>query len=106
MDKTLQLLGLARRAGKLVIGRDAVLDAVKKNKTTLILLTSDASPRHRRELENAGCRCPVASLSCDMPTAGAATGRVSCIFALTDAGFAAAVTKTINEEEAHHGSEI
>ena len=35
MDKTLQLLGLARRAGKLVIGRDAVLDAVKKNKTTL-----------------------------------------------------------------------
>lgn len=106
MNKTLQLLGLARRAGKLIAGRDAVLDAVKKNQTTLILLTTDASGRHRRELENAGCRCPVAVLPCDMQTAGAATGKRSCIFALTDAGFAAAVTKTINEEEAHYGSKV
>ena len=106
MNKTLQLMGLARRAGKLVAGRDAVLDAVKKNQTTLILLTSDASARHRRELENAGCKCETATLSCDMQTAGAATGKKSCIFALTDAGFAAAVTKTINEEEAHYGSKV
>lgn len=106
MDKTLQLMGLARRTGKLIAGRDAVLDAVKKNQTTLILLTSDASARHRRELENAGCRSGIATLPCDMQAAGAATGKRSCIFALTDPGFAAAVTKTINEEEAQYGRKI
>ena len=106
MDKTLQLLGLARRAGKLSIGRDAVLDAVKKNKARLILLTADASPRHLRELRNAGYAGETAALGCDMQTAGAATGKQSCIFALEDAGFAAAVTKTIYEEESHHGRKI
>ena len=106
MDKTLQLLGLARRAGKLAAGRDAVLDAVKKNETTLVLLTSDASERHRRELKNAGCLCEIKTLPCDMEAAGAATGKRSCIFALTDAGFAAAVTKTINEEETLYGRKV
>ena len=103
MHKTLQLLGLARRAGKLYIGHDAVLDAAKKQKAKLILFTSDASARHKRELQAAGYTGKTVTLACDMNTAGLATGKRSCIFALDDAGFAAAVQKTIDEEDTQHG---
>ena len=106
MNKTLQLLGLARRAGKLCIGHDAVLDAAKKKKVKLILFTSDASARHKRELQAAGYDRETITLDCDMKTAGLAVGRQSCIFALEDAGFAAAVQKTTDEEDTQHGSKI
>ncbi len=106
MNKTLQLMGLARRAGKLLIGHDAVMDAVKKQNVKLILLTSDASARHKRELQAAGYAGKTVSLNCDMQTAGLATGRRSCIYALEDAGFAAAVQKTTDEEDTQHGCKI
>ena len=99
-------MGLARRAGKLAIGHDAVMDAIRKQEATLILITSDASDRHMRELRAAGCAGKTAKLACDMETAGLAVGKRSCIFALKDAGFAAAVQKTINEEDSQHGCKV
>ena len=106
MNKTLQLLGLARRAGRLIAGTDAVTDAVKKGKAKAILLTADASVRHARELKTMGYEGKTLTLPCDMDTAGAAVGKRSCIFALTDGGFAAAVEKSLNEEDAKHASKI
>ena len=106
MDKTLQLLGLARRAGKLAIGRDAVADAIKKQEAELVLLTSDASVRHQRELAAAGYAKKTITLACDMETAGLALGKRSCIFALKDENFAAAVQKKIDEEDSQYGCKI
>ena len=105
-EKTLSLLGLARRAGKLLVGHDAVLTSVKKRKTKLVILTSDASPRHRKELEAAGYTGGVAVLPADMETAGRALGKRCCICSLEDAGFADAVKKTICEEDIIDGSKV
>ena len=105
-DKTLSLLGLARRAGKLLIGHDAVFASVKKRQTKLVILTSDASPRHLKELQAAGYPGETAVLPADMETTGPAVGKRSCIFALEDAGFADAVKKTICEEDIIDGSKI
>lgn len=44
-DKTLSMLGLARRAGKLSMGHNMALQALLKNKVKLILFCSDVSPR-------------------------------------------------------------
>lgn len=44
-DKTLSMLGLARRAGNLSMGHDMALQALLKNKAKLILFCSDVSPR-------------------------------------------------------------
>lgn len=44
-DKTLSMLGLARRAGKLSMGHDMALQALLKNKAKLILFCRDVSPR-------------------------------------------------------------
>lgn len=43
MNKTLNLLGIARRAKKLVLGTDNVLNALSSNKIKLILIANDAS---------------------------------------------------------------
>ena len=43
MHKVLKLLGLAKRAGKLVVGTDAVISKLQANKLDLIFVASDAS---------------------------------------------------------------
>ncbi len=44
MIKIFNLLGLARRAGKLVFGTDAVLKNLGKKQTHMIFVASDSSP--------------------------------------------------------------
>lgn len=43
MHKVLMLLGLAKRAGKVVVGTDAVISKLQANKLNLIFVASDAS---------------------------------------------------------------
>ena len=43
MNKVFNYLGLAKRAGKLVLGTDAVLKNLNRNHTHLIVLASDSS---------------------------------------------------------------
>lgn len=95
MNKTLSLMGMARRAGKLGIGHDAVFAAVRSSKAAAVILTSDASQRHLRELEAAGFNGRVITLSETMDEVGCAVGKRSCIFSVEDAGFAGAIEKTV-----------
>jgi ribosomal protein L7Ae-like RNA K-turn-binding protein len=44
-DRLLQLLGIARRAGKLTFGLDASVKTILEGESQLILVASDASPR-------------------------------------------------------------
>ncbi|MBE6790703.1 MAG: 50S ribosomal protein L7 [Ruminococcaceae bacterium] len=97
-DKTLNMLGLMRRAGKLLIGHDAVLLSVRQGKAAAVILTSDASPRHKREIEAAGFDGKIIELPCTMEEAGFSVGKKSCIFATEDSGFVKAIDKTITKE--------
>ncbi len=97
MSDALNLLGLARRAGKLQIGHDAALLSVRKGNAALVILTSDASPRHKRELEAAGFTKAV-TVPYTMADAGVATGKKSCIYALEDEGFSKAFINKISKE--------
>ena len=49
--KILTLLGFAKKAGKLVIGKQAVLKAFQKKRVYLILLSNDASSKTIDELQ-------------------------------------------------------
>ncbi|MDY4255925.1 MAG: ribosomal L7Ae/L30e/S12e/Gadd45 family protein [Oscillospiraceae bacterium] len=95
MNKTLSLMGLARKAGKLGIGHDVVFAAVRNGTAKAVILTSDASPRHARELEAAGFSGRVIVTDADMDEAGRALGKRSCIFSVDDSGFAKAIEKTV-----------
>ncbi len=43
MNKILSLLGLAKRAGKVIVGTDAVISKLQENKLNLIFVAKDAS---------------------------------------------------------------
>ena len=53
-DRLLSLLGLARKAGKVVFGRDCAAEAVRKKQAKLLLLASDLSPKSKKEMEFLG----------------------------------------------------
>jgi ribosomal protein L7Ae-like RNA K-turn-binding protein len=91
-------MGIARRAGKLLIGHDAVMLSVRNKKALAVILTSDASKRHIREIEAADFQGKVIVLDAGMDEAGYMTGKRSCIFALEDEGFIKAINKTLIEE--------
>ena len=94
-DKLLGLLGIARRAGHLLIGFDAAKAALLANKATLLLLTQDCSPKTEKELRYAGQdkRCPIHTIPADKTTLAAALGlqKPVAVVATNDAGFATAM---------------
>ena len=95
---TLNLLGLARKAGRIEIGEEPVGAACRARRTRLLILASDAADNsirragHFAQAGNAVCvRTPFTK-----EQIGAAVGRGSCAMAaLTDAGMAAAFLKKL-----------
>ena len=95
-DKLRGMLGLAKRAGRLVTGQDAVFDAVRKGeKTSLALAAADASDRTVKQLTDKctsfGVPCRRLPLTSD--ELGASLGKKAPIStaAVTDRGFAEAI---------------
>ena len=84
-NKALGLLGLARRAGKLCLGHDAVKAAVQNGTACLCLLSSDASERLcaeiKRTTEQYGNRT-----------------KKTAVLAVLDRGFAEKITELIWRE--------
>ena len=82
--RPLRLLGLARRAGKLACGADAVKGAAERAR--LILIACDAGSAVRREAAGYGKR--VIGLPYGKEELGRAVGRESCaVAALIDEEF-------------------
>lgn len=95
MTKLYSMMGLCLRAGKLLVGRDAVIAAVKRGRVRSVYLTSDAAASHRRELAAVAPDLPVLALPFTMDDALEHLGKRSCIFAAADGNFAAAIEKLI-----------
>lgn len=89
-DRLPGLWGLARRAGKVVFGLDAVLKAAGEGKIKLVFLAEDASERSKRE---AGRVCseheiPVIYTEYSMERMGSAIGRSNtAVLGFTDESF-------------------
>ena len=50
-NKALRLLGLATRAGKIAFGTESVIDTIKKNKASLVIIANDAADRTKRNIQ-------------------------------------------------------
>lgn len=98
--KLLSLLGICRRAGKLSCGHDAAVGSVKSRSAKLCLLSSDASPRLRKEMERETSfderNIPVKTLFSTMNEIGKATGLKSAVVTVNDEGFAKTVLGLLN----------
>ncbi|KRM57216.1 L7Ae/L30e/S12e/Gadd45 family ribosomal protein [Secundilactobacillus malefermentans] len=51
-DSFLNFLGIAKRAGKLVLGEDLVLKAIKKNAVQLVILGSDTGAASAKKIND------------------------------------------------------
>ena len=95
------LTGLAYRAGRLIMGTDAVVTAIQENKVKLILLAADISAHTRSTIlsaaESSGCL--VTDMPCGKNELGGALGRAAVsVAALTDIGFASAIVERMATE--------
>ena len=93
--RLLSLLGLARRATRLSLGRDPAEEALRKGQARLVLLAEDLSQHTaggvRFAAEEAGV--DVLTAACTMDEISMALGKRTGVVAVNDAGFA----KTLHE---------
>ena len=85
-----RLIGLARRAGRLVLGSEAVERAARSGTITLLILAGDAGPNTTSRMEQVGrvTQTPVLVVD-DRKTLGHWTGHKERVVAgLADQGFA------------------
>lgn len=103
-DKLLSLLGLARRAGRLTLGNDAVLSSLEVGESALVLLAADLSPRTTKgvELTAQDCGIEIIRTIKTMDEISMALGKRCGVISVNDAGFAKKVrtlTMMANGEE-------
>ncbi|MBR1780481.1 MAG: 50S ribosomal protein L7 [Oscillospiraceae bacterium] len=101
MSPWLSLLGMARKAGKVEIGEDALREAALSHRARLILLARDAgesTAERVRRLE--GEKLPVIETPADRAALGGAVGFASAAaLAVTDLSFASAIAARLAQEE-------
>ena len=99
--KYLSMLGLARRAGKVSMGHDMALEALRKNKAKLIVFASDISPRLIGEFERA-CERYNPELLCvkvdeTIDDVQSALGYRAGVLSVNDYNFSKRIIELINE---------
>lgn len=104
MDKSLNYMALARKAGRIELGEEPVGAAARAQKARLVVVAEDASDHTWRRAKSfvagTGQLCIRAPFSKDM--LGQAVGRTSlAIGAFTDAALALAFVKALPKPEAY-----
>ncbi len=88
-DRLLSLLGLCRRAGRLVIGAEKTREALQRRAVSLVLVASDVAPRTEKEMRHfSGSACPVVRIPQTGRQLSQAIGAPAGTVSVADAGFA------------------
>lgn len=100
-DAFLSLLGLSKKAGKLVFGFETVKTAMQKGNAEIVFSARDLSPKTAKELkficEN--LEVELIETSYDMKTLGSAIGKMTGIVAVTDEGFKKSLKQKLFKQE-------
>ena len=102
MDKALNYLALARKAGRIELGEEPVGAAARAQKARLVVVASDASDHTWRRAKSfvAGTGQQCVRLSYTKDELGMAVGRTAvAIAALTDPAMALAFLKSLEQPE-------
>jgi ribosomal protein L7Ae-like RNA K-turn-binding protein len=100
--KVLRLLGLAKRAGKIACGMDAVMNAA--GGSMLVILANDAGNSVKRKAERSGTQ--TMTLPYTKEELGRAIGRKTCaIAALADKEFTRGILEALNGRDSFEHSD-
>lgn len=102
-NKVNGMLGLARRAGKISLGHDAAITAVKARKAKLCLIAADASERlyteFARAVQTFGGNIPLIKSDYTMAEFGMCLGtKTTAVLTVDDQGFATRISELIGRE--------
>ncbi|MBQ6569233.1 MAG: ribosomal L7Ae/L30e/S12e/Gadd45 family protein [Clostridia bacterium] len=99
-DALLSLLGLMRKAGKITMGFDAVIESANKGESLLILTASDVAQRTARQLAfEIKPDVKIKSVPYNMLDISRAIGRQVKILSINDEGFAKKALSLIDKIE-------
>ncbi|WP_439818137.1 YlxQ-related RNA-binding protein [Weissella paramesenteroides] len=88
-QKLLNLLGLARRAGKLVTGESLVLNAIRSGKVSLVFFASDGGQTSKKKFTDKTTSYKVSfSTALTRQELADATGLARTVIGIADQGFA------------------
>ena len=99
-DKLLNFLGLCRRAGKLTMGNDMVIEDVVKGNSKLVIIASDISKNTEKKIL-LNCHrnnTKVLKINRSKDEMSYAIGKFSTVVSVTDQGFAKKFAELITNE--------
>lgn len=99
-NKILTLLGFAAKAGKLSFGMDSSVEAVKKNKSKLIITAFDLSEKSLKEINFHAQKNNVRVVTlddCNIEALSHAVGKKCGILSVNDIGFGDGIIGEINK---------
>lgn len=96
-DRVLQIISLAKKAGRISSGETAVLGDIKRFKSCLVLIAGDASEGTKKKFTD---KCAYYEVPCRIyaakETLGSATGSdVRSVISVNDEGFAETILKRL-----------
>ena len=99
------MLGLARRAGKLSMGHDMALKAVKEKRAKLVVFACDVSPRLIEEFKRACSfeNIEVKQIEETINDIHRALGYKAGVITVNDENFSKRINELINQEVVAHG---
>ncbi len=108
MSKIISLIGLSRRAGKLVMGYDAVVMAVKKKTAILVIIASDVSEKTKKNtyFECEKCGVSVIQINETMEELETNLRKKVGVLAITDKGFASGIVKAYENADVRKDDNI
>ncbi|MBQ7809955.1 MAG: ribosomal L7Ae/L30e/S12e/Gadd45 family protein [Clostridia bacterium] len=97
-DKLLNFLGLCRRAGKMKIGCDTVVESVELGNSKLVLMASDISENTKRKVISAlnGVECNILDYTKD--ELSFSLGKTCAVLSVEDEGFAKKLSELISNK--------
>lgn len=100
-DRVLQIISLAKKAGRISSGETAVLGDIKSFKSYLILIAEDASEGTKKKFTDKSAYYKVpCRIYAAKETLGYAIGRdVSSVISVNDEGFAESILKRLEEAD-------
>ncbi len=100
-DKLKSILGLARKANKLSLGYDPVLEVIEKKIAKLVIFSSDASSKTVDNIKRKAKSNNIytVNIKYDMNFINSAVGKKCAVISVNDEGFSKKIKSLIEEEK-------
>ena len=92
------ILTICRKAGKLLLGFDAVKDAARQSQVFIILLAGDVSSKTEKEIRFYAGNIPIRKLPADMDTLKRCFRKRTAVFGVCERGFSEKLLTLLPED--------